>query len=418
MSNRNEFYDVLDTINNNKRTEYSCGTLGSNNTEYLKLTCIEGKLLKYILEFKNKQYKEQQLVDNDNINITQLNILLTRVNDIFLRIINTINIYLKYYQQSSDIDRETQRVARLILKNENPANVGYIYEIQRCQYNIDEVSKNLKEIQYYKKQITSYNDYISSMQHYKNSVDILILCNYITEAIKKIIDKIKALPSLPIKNICINGTDINGKRIHTKCSGDKYNDKYLVYYSIEQVNKYIIDAIKILKTEKIYQTEKKGKDSIIEILEKLKKNILFKDHHSEIERLYNDLQQIKTFKGTYEKIIDIIKYLKTIDIKHDIIDYFKLVDLRYIDITEPEIGIEDTRSLNIPLRLKIEALDLILNYKGLIEMEQKIQKEQKFPIKYYKIINANKFKVIFDKLDKLNTENEDYKKSIILDMKI
>ncbi len=51
-------------------------------------------------------------------------------------------------------------------------------------------------------------------------------------------------------------------------------------------------------------------------------------------------------------------------------------------------------------------------------MEQKIQKEQKFPIKYYKIINANKFKVIFDKLDKLNTENEDYKKSIILDMKI
>ncbi len=226
MTDHNELYDVLDNLRGIKRTkqipfDYECPA-DENDRKYLQLTCIEGKLLKYILimEMKINNNKLKIIENSDDGNDKLLDIGVINGYLIDLRI--QLNYFLNHLKSllANLLENDPQKKPNIVLEGLTyfgafifcttiglPYTIYSIYEIikQQQQLSLNEKIKNFDK--------KTLNKYI------KNIEDIITI-------ISDIIDKTSSLRTvdrkIKINNICINGITIGGIIKHKKCTNKDY----------------------------------------------------------------------------------------------------------------------------------------------------------------------------------------------------
>jgi hypothetical protein len=269
----NEIYTVLNKMRNNNKFDYVCSAT-ENDPNFLDLDCIEGKILKYILQINLKVKKEQQknFIVNNELNIKELSTYLNNINTSFTSLISIID---KNIDEKSKIEGEKSKlsggyeahdafgdglglVAGLIVFSPALAvgvSVFLIYLICRVLISILLTpfyfafgSKNsVKELWSFnelsKKDGNKYGGALNNNNINKMSLTELNQIKAIILFIKLIILNIeKKIPANNIKitNVCINGTSVKGQRKHIKCKKDDYKSQSKVDVSvIKKIFKYM-----------------------------------------------------------------------------------------------------------------------------------------------------------------------------------
>jgi hypothetical protein len=222
----NEIYTLFNKMRDNKKFDYVCSDK-ENDPTFLNLDCIQGKLLKYILQVNLKMKKEQQknFIINNELNVSELSSYLDTVKNNFDNFITDIE---KTIEEKGGKVQKGGRVGDDPMENPIYALfviIGYIIlfiiailatPFVAAFSKSGEKTTNLKKLWGLK----GGNNKLQNM-----SLKQLQTMYTIIDFIKVTIDSIKkTIPAknIPIINICVNGTSVNGKKKHIKCKKNDY----------------------------------------------------------------------------------------------------------------------------------------------------------------------------------------------------
>jgi hypothetical protein len=252
----NEIYGVLDTYRNNKNDKYIEKVC---TNPQLELTCLEGKMLKYILKANLKLgEKKIKFVNNNSLDCTKLKEYIIKLNEVFSDTIKTIEERKSNAQQTQKgggfvrflftfifsiilfaiglvlvvLALHTAAagpVVYLFSKEKgkammtSPFSVGKEFLIAEGQMWSDFVEAENEEMsksRYRGGNKQTFGDIINKMN--KEQLEYLInILNFTNNIINNISLAIDNKTNIDIENICIN-KDENKK--HKKCNTKDYNN--------------------------------------------------------------------------------------------------------------------------------------------------------------------------------------------------
>ncbi len=288
FNNHNEIYDVIDKMRGktDKKFDYVCSD-NAIDSNYLDLTCIEGKILKYIFKMDIKNNKtENKPIDKEELNKKYLITYLNKLNDKYTEIKNKISSSGGFTIKGNITTLSTKTTGQKILFIPKlileivvwililafGAVIGIIVGIfcflMTCKESKRGGGNEKEEI--IEKKMNELNSKIDKLikkispKHrpvvVKIFSDIQIINTNIINKLEKINDKIS------IKNICINGQGIPRK--HNKCKSNDYKSENadIDLKSIKLIFKNVdvnIDMNDNVDVEKIKDTNKEESNEIV-----------------------------------------------------------------------------------------------------------------------------------------------------------
>ncbi len=357
-----------------------------DNTDFLDLDCIEGKILKYILKLFLKYSvtnKDIKLIEND-ILITP--ILKEYLNNVKIDLESSFNIckterealfkddlakaeyekQIAAYNEKKEGNGNLRRVEAMygdwawgMFKDESGLGItvlefliGVVWGIP---WSIIFVIPSIFMLPWYfirKKIIKKSNSVLRQIKYKIIELDALaalfkIILEYINKIFQKIPDK-----NIPIQNICINGTSIKKTRKHKKCT----KENYIIYGEKDKIIKIIKNFFNTLE-QKIPEIFPTTEDDFIKFQENLLKvakekgEIIMKEQEEILKKEALDQVQISNIKPrlyrfesereaiySYDKTTDTYKKNDLYGIKYIYIDmrnqlyiiYFENIDNKFI----------------------------------------------------------------------------------------
>lgn len=215
----NEIYDLLDKMRykENKKFDYVCSD-EENDDKYLDLTCIEAKLLKYILQVNfHADYKERHnFIQNNILNTYLLRDYLTNINTYLDKIPNKINTII-----ASKSEKSTKSIGD---KLGDKVLIGLWNIFRGAATPLALLFSGTKGV----REMWNINTSLEKL-NINELKQIQEIIGYIQGICRNIINKLKLeIESIDVTNICVNGTKINNKskREHKKCNNDDYKGEY------------------------------------------------------------------------------------------------------------------------------------------------------------------------------------------------
>lgn len=274
----NEIYTVLNKMRNNNKFDYVCSDT-ENDPKFLNLDCIQGKLLKYILQINLKVKKEQQkkFIVNNELQTKELLMYISYikqgVTDLIIDLDKNIdekskskiegeksklsggyddynygyneNITDKMARNAGDVLGTVALVAIASPLIAVVVGFGLIYLI--CRYLITILltpfyfafgtRKDLKQL-WSTDDLPDRPKFGGALNNNKNNKMSLTELNQMKSIISFIkliiIDIEKKIPAnnIQITNVCINGTSVKGQKKHVKCKKNDYKSQSKVDISV------------------------------------------------------------------------------------------------------------------------------------------------------------------------------------------
>lgn len=270
-----------------KKFDYTCSE-NEDNPDYLNLTCEEAKILKYLLKINlNLKNKKINFIQNNILKKELINNYLNKVYNtckIFLDIISDVifekkkisknftNINEKYFAVLDIIDSDSSNYKPAISKAEKyskiigkslfvAANiaasgalimtgVGTFLGVPLLYLGTKNIGNSIKKTSE-KRTITNEAKSVKDISKFKNMnldslydlFNIFYYVGIITRDINKIISNKKN--DINIMNICVNGKNVKGKRVHVKCNNKDYKDIKNLSFIKEVLKKLDLDIDKI-----------------------------------------------------------------------------------------------------------------------------------------------------------------------------
>ena len=260
----NEIYTVLNKMRNNNKFDYVCSAT-ENDPNFLDLDCIEGKILKYILQINVKVKKEQQkqFIVNNELNVKELSTYVNNINTSFTSLLSTIDknildkssttggsYYYKGTRYNSAGDAYDAKMEDELFSYIFGFPFILVYQIAKLLivllltpfFLVFGSASDLWEDAYSGGGNMiggmlngmlggSLNEAAFKKMSLKELKQIKAVMLFIKMIINKLITKISA-NNIKITNVCINGTSVKGQRKHIKCKKDDYKSQSKVDMSV------------------------------------------------------------------------------------------------------------------------------------------------------------------------------------------
>jgi hypothetical protein len=272
----NEIYTVLNKMRNNNKFDYVCSDT-ENDPKFLNLDCIQGKLLKYILQINLKVKKEQQknFIVKNELQTKELSMYLSYIKQGVTDLINDLDKNIDE-KSKSKIEGEKSKlsggyddygydenitdnmassaadVAGIVVLGAVGAPliavaVGFflIYIICRILISIlltpfyfGYGGKNAVEELWSTDDLPDRPKFGGALNNNKTNKMSLKELNQMKSIISFIkliiIDIEKKIPAnnIQITNVCINGTSVKGQKKHVKCKKNDYKSQSKIDMSV------------------------------------------------------------------------------------------------------------------------------------------------------------------------------------------